>query len=516
MAYAGILFPEQQEHGLFSEPPDYFKDVSLDRIVEAIVAGRREVDLRPLYYTPLKNVKEIRYRQEIMRDLEDAPVYECVKTFSRGIYLADIGIQSMEKNAAQPGAAPWNYLEKGELLEFACSYCGLIDQLAEGLTGFSLKAQGLLAFREYLLAYQASEGYTVLRTDALTLKQELSDVHYCMLIRDGSVKVRRYEGEEDTTPDIEKLFERFRQGDAEDYTQRVPDEPYSRQVEAEVLQAVSRLYPQLFAKLDQFCVKHRTFLNQVFCDFSYDVQFYISYLEYIAPFRSASLAFCYPVMETERTEISAGGMFDIALAEELLAQGENVVNNDFSLSKEERVIIVTGPNQGGKTTFARVFGQIFHFSLIGCPVAAENARLPVFDRLFTHFEREENLLNLSGKLQDDLVRIREILRHATKDSVILINEILASTTLQDAVFIGKKLMDSILEIGCLCVCVTFLDELASYSDAVVSMVSTVAPDDPTRRTYRIVRGDADGVAYASHIAQKYRLTYSELKERIPS
>ncbi len=516
MAYAGILFPEQKERELLLEAPAYFKDVSLDRIVEAIVAGRKELDLRPLYFTPLKSVNEIRYRQQIMRDLEDQQLFECVKSFARGVYFADVGMQFMEKNAAQPGAAPWNYLEKGELLEFAYSYCACIDELAAGLTGFSLRADGLIAFREYLLAYQASEAYTILRTEAQTLKQELSDVHYCMLIRDGSVKVRRYEGEEDTTPDIEKLFERFRQGDAEDYTQRVPDEPYSRQVEAQLLYTVSRLYPQLFAKLDKFCTEHRTFLNQAFCDFSRDVQFYISFLEYIASFRKAGLAFCYPVMETERTEISAGGMFDIALAEELLEQGESVVCNDFSLSKEERVIIVTGPNQGGKTTFARVFGQIFHFSLIGCPVAAADARLTVFDRLFAHFEREENLLNLSGKLQDDLVRIREILRHATKDSVILINEILASTTLQDAVFIGKKLMDSILEIGCLCVCVTFLDELASYNDAVVSMVSTVASDDPTRRTYRIVRGDADGVAYASHIAQKYRLTYSEIKERIPS
>jgi hypothetical protein len=75
-------------------------------------------------------------------------------------------------------------------------------------------------------------------------------------------------------------------------------------------------------------------------------------------------------------------------------------------------------------------------------------------------------------------------------------------------------MDRILEMGSLCVCVTFLDELAAYSDAIVSMVSTVIAGGPAERTYEVVRGPADGLAYAAHIARKFRLTYSEVKERI--
>jgi len=66
----------------------------------------------------------------------------------------------------------------------------------------------------------------------------------------------------------------------------------------------------------------------------------------------------------------------------------------------------------------------------------------------------------------------------------------------------------------LCLWVTFVEELVSCSDKAVSLVSLVVPEDPTQRTYRIVRRPADGVSYASAIAEKYGLTYGALKERI--
>ena len=89
-----------------------------------------------------------------------------------------------------------------------------------------------------------------------------------------------------------------------------------------------------------------------------------------------------------------------------------------------------------------------------------------------------------------------------------------STTVSDQAFINRRVLAAIDAVGALCVTVTFLDELAAGGAGTLSMVSTVDPANPARRTFRIVRRDADGLAYAMAVAQKHGLTYKQVRAEI--
>jgi DNA mismatch repair protein MutS len=245
-----------------------------------------------------------------------------------------------------------------------------------------------------------------------------------------------------------------------------------------------------------------------------EFHFYLAYLDYIKPVRAAGLRFCYPEVSASSKAVSAADTFDLALAGKLVARNRPVVTNGFRLEGGERILVVTGPNQGGKTTFARTFGQLHHLAGTGCPVPGSAARLFLPDRIFTHFQREEDLARMSGKLEDDLARIGEILRAATTGSILILNETFASTTLHDARFLGTRLLTKVMRLDALCVYVTFVDDLASLGEQVVSMMSTIAPENPAERTFKIVRKPADGLAYALAIAEKHDLTYERLRERL--
>jgi DNA mismatch repair ATPase MutS len=511
MTFQSILI-EKTEESIKKETleaPVFFVDLNLDQVIDAITAGRQEYNLKPFFYTPLKDIDTIRYRQEIAQDLENEVLLENIKSFA-------LKMSAMRRYLALVDKLDFKNHQEGWFLEAAEVYCEAITGLAHDLSHANLRSRGLLALCECVANYANSDSFILLLTETQKVKTALSTVKYCVIIRESTVRVRKYEAEADYSVEVEKAFEKFKQGEVKDYRVKLYEGSGMNHVEAQILDCVAKLYPDIFANLDHFCAQHRHFLNETISVFDREIQFYVAYLEYIAKIKRGGLKFCYPQISNQSKEVYDYEGFDIALAKKRITENSTIVCNDFYLKDRERIFVVSGPNQGGKTTFARTFGQLHYLATLGCPVPGREAQLFLFDRLFTHFEKEEDIRNLRGKLQDDLVRISAILDQSTPNSIIIMNEIFTSTTLKDAVFLSKKIMERILQLDLLCICVTFIDELASLSDKTVSMVSTVVPENPALRTYKIVRKPADGLAYAISIAEKYHLTYDGLKERIKS
>ncbi len=511
MVSVSVLFenPDEPRRTAAKSMPPYFTDLNLDQVVDSISKEKAFYALERVFYQPLVSVDEIAYRQEVFRDLENPGLLKALSLFSERIRRMRRSLESLERIYST-----WH--RKGWFLEAAKDYRDAVITLAQDMREHELSSRALRTFNAFLQKYVAGESFERFSSEADGLTHGMAEVQYNITIKDLTVKVQKYDGEPDYGADIDETFRRFSQGAVKSYLGKYPESAGVDHVQAEILECVAKLFPDLFRRLLAFCSTHESFIDETVDVFEREMQFYLSWIEYIEPLRKAGFGFCLPAISAGDKAINARGVFDIALAKKVVLSAHPIVRNDFSISDPERILVVTGPNQGGKTTFARVFGQLHHLASIGCPVPADEAKLFLFDKIFSHFEREESLKSQRGKLHEELVAIHTSLEAATSRSIFILNEVFTSTTLKDSIFLSRKVMTRIAELDALSVCVTFLDELASMGEKFASFVVAVDPQDPAIRTFKIERRQADGLAYARALAEKHGLTYEQLRKRIAS
>jgi DNA mismatch repair protein MutS len=509
--FESILFPTARAAvgTNFREDARVFGDLNIDQIVDRITVGSKEYDLASYFFTALTDPDAIAYRQEVMKDLEVPAIAEMTSRFSERMRATRSYLKLAE-------TLDYKYERERWFLAAADIYCEGVRELAVELEHLDLKSRGLRGFRTFILPYTTSASFNELSTDITRLVAALESVKYNLLIKGNGITVFAFGDEPDYATEVEGIFERFTRAAVRDYRVNFQVAGRLNHVEAQILDRVARLYPEVFTALNSFFTAHAGFQDEVIRRFDREIQFYRSYLAFVARLRGAGLSFCYPQLSGIKDGIFCRGGFDLALAAKRVSEHERVpvVPNDFSLHGNERIFVVTGPNHGGKTTFARMFGQLHFFAALGCPVPGAEAKLVLFDRLFSHFGRAEDVRDLRGKLQDDLLRIREILDRATPQSIIILNEIFESTTARDAAYLGNEIMSNINRLDLLAVWVTFLDELAMSSAKTVSVVGAIDRHDPSIRTFKFERRAPDGLAYAHAIAEKHRVTYDWLKKRI--
>ena len=498
---------ERRDSPSVREPPSFFRELHLDQIVESATAQWKEYDLAPFFFEGPLDLETVAFRHELMHDLEREDVMRSIEAFSQHM-------RRMRRCMASAAQGNGRYEQERWQLGAVLSYCEGVSGLATDLPGLALHSRGLAAIRDRLALHVRTASFQTLSSEATARLADLASVRYGLLIRGGTVTVLEHADDADLGAVIEQTFQRFRRDGGREVHPPPADTGRLSHVEAQILDRVARLNPNVFAALDRFCAEHREFVDHGVARLERELHFYVAWRSVMDHLRLAGLSFCYPEVSNTSKEVAAEDAFDLALALKLERERGAVVTNDFSLHSRERVIVVSGPNQGGKTTFARMFGQLHYLGALGCPVPGSSARLFLFDHLLVHFARTEEAGDLRGRLHDDLLRMHDILAQATSNSIIIMNELFASTTFRDALLLSRRILTAISRLDLLAVCVTFLDELASFDEKTVSIVSSVDPSDPAVRTFRFARRPADGVAHALALAEKHRVTHDWLIRRI--
>ncbi len=162
-------------------------------------------------------------------------------------------------------------------------------------------------------------------------------------------------------------------------------------------------------------------------------------------FRRTGLKFCFPQIFDKCKEVYSHEGFDLALAKKLISENSAVVCNDFYLKDNERIFVVSGPNQGGKSTFLRSAGQGQLMMQCGMFVPAESFSANVCEDLFTHYKREEDASMNSGKLDEELARMNDIVGNIKPNSMLLFNESFAATNEREGSEIARQIVSALLE-----------------------------------------------------------------------
>ncbi|MDX6740097.1 MutS-related protein [Actinocorallia sp. A-T 12471] len=484
-----------------SAEPGCLTDLRCDVIAGALAAAAGADAAAYLRGAPRDPVL-VAARQAVFRALEDPALAAAARRFCAAASSARRRLDRVARTGHVPQAGR-------RLAELVADHAAAVEEFAAALRP---APPGLTALAEDLAELVAAPSFTVPRDEARALLARLAEVRYDVLLRGDEITVVPCEpGQVPAFADRARaVFARFHGDGLADPPARPADDSSLDVVEAAVLDLVAEVHPSVFADVAAFHARHRAFLPEGLARLDRDLRFCLGYLDVLAPLRDAGLPVCYPdVSVTDRT-FEAHDLYDLALAVE---RSGRVVPNDVTAGPGERVIVVSGPNQGGKTTLSRAFGQLHHLAGLGCPVPARRARVFLPDRVLTHYERAESLANPASRLQEEQARLRALLAEATGDSVVVLNEIFMSTTSSDALALSRPLLDTLLDRGVLCLWVTFLDELSRAHPSVVSMVAETEGED-ARRTYRIVRGVADGQSHARTLAERYGLTYEKLSLRL--
>ena len=284
-----VLYPKSYEGSPreSAQAPDFFPDLNLDQVVDTMAAGKEEYSLKPLFYAYPRDPDTITYRHAVFRDPEDPKLFETMKSFERRMRSVREHLVQANKRQYELQREPW-FLEAVEL------YCEGVADFGESLNGLDIKSDGQRELRKYLAEYVSSEAFKRLRGETKNLGADLSILRYCVLINGNGFTVRKYEGEIDYSAEVEDTFDRFKQGEVNNFLIKIPDWPDMNHIEAKILEFLSLLFPEVFTRLADFCAKNAEFMDAAITDFDREIQFYVAYLEHIRTIKRVGLGLLLP------------------------------------------------------------------------------------------------------------------------------------------------------------------------------------------------------------------------------
>jgi DNA mismatch repair ATPase MutS len=437
----------------------------------------------------LSNLDTIRYRQNILKD--------CLKNASivRDIY--QIPIESIENRKKQ--------------------WLGIFDRYPGAILSSSIKMLemfvGLLKKLKNIADKHAdkfeSEGFTAFFA---MIKKELDEEYFASVqdhlrelkFRDGVlISAELGTGNEGTNYILRKPH-----GKPRNWMKRIfaPKPPaytfYIADRDDSGARALSELRDRGINLVANAVAQSADHIDSFFNMLRIELAFYIGCLnlsEQLAQM-GEPISFPLPVASNERRH-SFHGLYDVCLA---LTMQQKIVGNDVNADDKD-LVIITGANQGGKSTFLRSIGVAQLMMQCGMFAPAKFLCANVCDGLFTHYKREEDVTMKSGKLDEELSRMSAIADNVTPHTLVLFNESFAATNEREGSEIARQIVSALLEKRIKVFFVSHLYDFAhSFYDKRMENAFFLRAERQSdgRRTFRLIKGEPLQTSYGADLYQR--------------
>jgi len=420
------------------------QDLGLGTLLDVMAAGDPYVRLvaERLLLNGLTDPEEIRYRQDVLADCLQKP------EVARELYSLAVAAQESKKEA-----------------RFFLFHDSPETQLSKSLRMLELLLDVIRRLRAFADREEGSFRSVGLRGLVATIQAELDDEYLAAVEqnlrelrfkRGPLISARLGRGNRGTAYALRKpfgrgLLERITPGGPRRYSFSVPSRDENG------LRALGELRGRGLVRAADAIGQATAHILSFFTMLQAEAGFYVACVNLYERLRERDEPTCFPTPRpAEEGAFSVRGLYDAALAFHLASR---VVGNDVD-ANEMKLVMITGANEGGKSTFLRSVGIAQLMMQTGMFVPATELTASVGKGLFTHFSREEDASMTHGKLDEELNRMSTVAETIEPGSIVLCNESFSSTNESEGSEIARQLIYAFEESGVRTFYVTHLYDLA--------------------------------------------------------
>lgn len=495
-------------------PGETFKDIALSEVIGFMASDQEDQGILKDIMTKIPtDISDMKYRQDIVKDLmANQDLCKAIKESISSIKVLRY-YGSGQKRLHDRDNSLSSLLE--ELRELKV-WIEVVEKLYTALSGSDLKSEGLTGLRDQLKVISEDEEFKSVKPDIQKIHEDLSaakgavvgvtftadmDIESVSAIEFVDYKPRSTY----TIMDIavgSKIRNPFN------------DYKYQDPLLTAMTPFMKKHLWKHYGEIRHLIRKHSKYDSRILTNLYNDLVFYLSVANMGRRLKDSGYVISFPEIDSGKAP-EVKGLYNIRLA---IAGEKEIVKNDFSFTDDERIFILTGPNRGGKTILEQGLGLVSVMASLGMFVTADSFTGLPFGKILTHFPIDENLTINYGRLGEEAVRIKEMVKEADDNTLLLFNESFSTTSSADALYLAKDLIHILKEKGSYVIFNTHIHELATDIPEMNEwegrgrIVSIVMEMKDNKSTFKVKRSEPDTSSYARNIAEKYGITYEQMKE----